>query len=139
MSAPQWWVIAVPAVAAVVTAIGFLFAHVKSLYDIKKAQLDIEKAKLELEKLKLEPQKIELETEKLSDDHDERHSRIVRPTAREIERYGPPQGLRPPASYSGSRGGGCCLVGVIALLLVLPVLGQFIVLTIQNQSHDRHR
>jgi hypothetical protein len=119
MSAPEWWVIALPALAAVGALIGVLYSYIKNLFDIKKAQLDIEKAKLELEKLKLEPNKIELETEKLSDDRADRHSRIVRPTASDIEKYvrGPAPPPRPPASYSPSRSG--CLVGALAALLGL--------------------
>lgn len=87
MSAPEWWVIALPALLVVAAIIAGLYANVKVLHDIKKTQLDIQKSILELEKLKLDMEKTGLETNKLRADLAERERRIVEPSAQEIAGY----------------------------------------------------
>jgi hypothetical protein len=94
MSAPEWWVIALPALLVVAAIIGGLYANVKTLYDIKKTQLDIEKAKFELQKLKLDAEKIALETQKLRSDIADKDKHVVVPTDAEMERFiGTPSGV----------------------------------------------
>src|SRR5688572_28804944 len=73
MSAPDWWVIAVPTLTVVVAVVVGVYANVKTLHDIRKTQLDIEKTKLELQKLRA--------------DLAEKDKRIVIPTDDDVRNY----------------------------------------------------
>ncbi len=73
MSAPQWWVIALPVLSIVLIAIVGLYANVKLLLEIKKLQI--------------EQEKIRFETEKLRHDLYERERRIHQPTDEELRQY----------------------------------------------------
>lgn len=124
MSAPEWWVIALPALLVVAAIIGGLYANVKILHDIKKTQLDIQKSILELEKLRLDTDKSALEIQKLTGDLEDREHRIIKPTAVEVTRFTiPPTPPRPPRSGLQYRSSTSIVPALLIVVLTLLILG----------------